>query len=211
MSPVTSELIDYYTQLLKDLDRVDDYVTNSIFWMVVRGREAPLTVADVASRLGADPDTAVPRTVLELGEHVVLEQSAHGVIVLSLNAYPSDPGIWARLTENAQAWGFWWLVNNAHELFYAADGFLVTSVNMSSFPHSLECFGSDPRALDGYLDALQALGERMKADDQAGVTPSTPYPDWETALATVEAMTGVRLDLDRFTREQQSVRARGLG
>lgn len=211
MSSVTPEMVDHYTQLLKELEQVDPYINNAMFWMVVRGRGEPLTVADVARRLGADPDTAIPRTVLELGEHVVLEQSDHGVIVLAPNAYPSDPDIWARLTENAQAWGFWWLVNNAHELFYAADGVLVTSVNMSSFPHSLECFGPAPAALDDYLGALRALGARMKADDEAGVTPAAPYPDWQTALATVEALTGVRLDLDRFTREQLSVRASGLG
>lgn len=41
------------------------------------------------------------------------------------------------------------------------------------------------------------------------MTPSAPYPEWETALATVEAMTGVRLDVDRFTRGQQWVRPLG--
>ncbi|MGV9303483.1 hypothetical protein ACWDLG_08945 [Nonomuraea sp. NPDC003727] len=210
MSPVTPEMINYYVQLRQDLGRVDPYINDAMFWMVVRGHGELLTVADVARRLGADPHAASPGTVLELGEHVVLEHSDHGVIVLAQNAYPSDPDIWARLTENAQAWGFWWLVNNAHELFYAADGVLVTSVNMHSFPHSLECFGQDPAALDDHLGALRALGARMKADDEAGVTPTTPYPDWETALATVEALTGVRLDLDRFTRKQQSVYAPGL-
>ncbi|MEV1178541.1 hypothetical protein [Nonomuraea sp. NPDC049784] len=200
-------MINYYMQLLKDLNRVDPYINDAMFWMVVRGREEPLTAADVARRLGADPGTKTPRTLLPTGEWegVVLEQSDHGVIVLADNAYPSDPDIWARLTENAQAWGFWWLANNAHELFYAADGVLVTSVNMSSFPHSLECFGQDPAALDDYLGAWRALGARIKADDQAGVTPAAPYPDWETALATVEALTGVRLDVDRFTREQLAV------
>ncbi|MEU1393599.1 MULTISPECIES: hypothetical protein [unclassified Nonomuraea] len=213
MSLVTPEMIDYYVQFCQDLGRVDPYrpVNNAMFWMVVRGRGEPLTVADVARRLGADPDTAVPRAVLELGDHVVLEQSDRGVIVLAATAYPSDPDIWARLTENAQAWGFWWLVNNAHELFYAADGVLVTSVSQISSPGGPECFGQDPTALDDYLEALRALGARMKADDEAGVTrPAEPYRDWETALATVEAMTGVRLDLDRFTRKQQSVYAPSL-
>ncbi|GAA2265245.1 hypothetical protein GCM10010149_01620 [Nonomuraea roseoviolacea subsp. roseoviolacea] len=200
MSPVTPEMIHIYERLLKELDELDPYIGNALFWMVVRGRGEPLTVADVARRLGGDPDRVLSGTVLELEEHVVLEQSDHGVIVLAQNAYPSDPDIWGRLTENAQAWGFWWLVNNAHELFYAADGVLVTSVNMHSFPHSLECFGQDPAALDGHLGALRALGARMKADDEAGVTYAGPYPDWETALATVEALTGVRLDVGRFTR-----------
>jgi hypothetical protein len=176
----------------------------------VQGRQEPLTIADVARRLGADPDTAVPRTVLELGDHVVLEQSDHGVIVLSQNAYPTDPDIWARLSENAQVWGVWWLVNAANRLFYAADGQLVTELD-TFYPEPSGCTGQSPLALDCYLGALRALADQKRADDQAGVTPSAPYPEWETALATVEAMTGVRLDIDRFTREQQSVRARGLG
>ncbi|NUW35054.1 hypothetical protein HTZ77_27020 [Nonomuraea sp. SMC257] len=174
---------------------------SAIFWMVVRGRGEPLTVADVARRLGADPGAAVSRTMLDLwDQHVLLEQSDHGVIVLSANTCPSDEDeLWTRLTENAQAWGFWWLVNNTHDLFYAADGALVTSVQQVSSPGGPECFGPDPAALDDHLGALRALGARIRADDEAGVTPEVPYPDWQTALATVEALTGVRLDVDRFT------------
>ncbi|MGW2220925.1 hypothetical protein ACWCSD_38565 [Nonomuraea sp. NPDC001684] len=107
-----------------------------------------------------------------------------------------------------QAWGFWWLANNAHELFHAADGILVTSVGQLSSPHGPECSGQDPAALDADLGALRELCARMKADDEAGVTrPAENYRDWETALATVEAMTGVRLDLDQFARKHQAVHA----
>ncbi|WP_043625885.1 hypothetical protein [Nonomuraea candida] len=208
MSPVTPEMINYYTQLLKDLERVKDGSTNALFWMVVRGREEPLTVADVARRLGADPNTAVLRTVLEPAEHAVLEQSDHGVIVLAADVYIDGPDIWARLTENAQAWGFWYLINAANRLFYAADGQLVTEVDIL-YPEPSGCWGPDPRALDSYLGALRALADQKRTDDQAGVTPPAPYPEWETALATVEAMTGVRLDVDRFARGQQWVRPLG--
>jgi hypothetical protein len=214
MSPVTPEMINYYGQLLKDLDRLDPYINNAMFWMVVRGQAEPLTATDVARRLDAGLDTAIPRTVLEPGREkvVVLEQSNHGVIVLASNAYISDPGIWARLTENAQAWGFWWLVNNTNRLFYAADGDLVTEVDVFR-PSPVECTGRNPRALDDYLGAIRALVAQREADDRAGAFDAPPYPrypHWETALATVEAMTGVRLDLDRFTRKQPSIQARGL-
>jgi hypothetical protein len=207
-------MINYYGQLLKDLDRLDPYINNAMFWMVVRGQAEPLTATDVARRLDAGLDTAIPRTVLEPGREkvVVLEQSNHGVIVLASNAYISDPGIWARLTENAQAWGFWWLVNNTNRLFYAADGDLVTEVDVFR-PSPVECTGRNPRALDDYLGAIRALVAQREADDRAGAFDAPPYPrypHWETALATVEAMTGVRLDLDRFTRKQPSIQARGL-
>ncbi|SNS46988.1 hypothetical protein SAMN05216276_101019 [Streptosporangium subroseum] len=212
MNPVTPEMIDYYTRLLKDLRQVDDYVTGAIFWMVVRGRDAPLTVADVIRRLGADPGATTPSTVPRLIDPgwAVLEQSDHGVIVMATNtAGPRKPETWARLTEAAQTWGFWWLVNNANRLFYAADGHLVTELNILR-PEPVECKGQDPRALDAYLGALRALADRKRADDRAGTYPDR-YRDWETALATMEGMTGVRLDVDRFTREQPSIHAPGLG
>src|SRR4051794_25408718 len=95
MSPVTPKMINYYVQLCQDLGRVDPYINDAMLWMVVRGRGEPLTLADVARRLGADPDTAIPCAVVELGDHVVLEQSDRGVIVLAAHAYPSDPDIWA--------------------------------------------------------------------------------------------------------------------
>ncbi|GAA2302106.1 hypothetical protein GCM10010149_59280 [Nonomuraea roseoviolacea subsp. roseoviolacea] len=214
MSPVTPDMINYYVQLLKDLDQLDLYINNAMFWMVVRGRAEPLTVTDVARRLDVDLDTAIPRTVLEPGQDkvVVLEQSDHGVIVLAANAWISDPGIWARLTENAQAWGFWWLVNNANRLFYAADGDLITELNVLHASPA-ECWGRNPRALDDYLGAIRALEAQREADDRAGAFDAPPYPrypEFETALATVEALTGVRLDLDRFTREQLSIHAPGL-
>ncbi|WP_157521590.1 hypothetical protein [Herbidospora cretacea] len=214
MSPVTPEMINYYVQLLKDLNQLDPYINNAMFWMVVRGRTEPLTVTDVARRLEVDLDTAIPRTVLEPGreEVVVLEQSDDGVVVLGSNAYIGDPGIWARLTENAQAWGFWWLVNNANSLFYAADGKLITEMNVFH-PSPAECTGRNTRALDDHLGAIRALVAQREADDRAGAFDAPPYPrypNFQTALATVEAMTGVRLDLDRFTRKQLSIQARGL-
>ncbi|MEU4829315.1 hypothetical protein [Streptosporangium sp. NPDC023615] len=207
MSPVTPETVDHYVRMLADLHRVDPHINDAMFWMVVRGRGEPLTIAEVAHRLGGDPDAAVPRTVLEVEEgHAVLEQSDHGVIVLSRNASIVDPDVWVRLSENAQAWGLWWLANSLNSLSYAADGRLVTELD-TLHPEPSECKGMDPRALDPHLEALRALADRKRADDQAGTKPSAPYPEWETSLATMEAMTGVRLDVDRFTRRQPSVRA----
>ncbi|MGC5012414.1 DUF6461 domain-containing protein [Streptosporangium sp. DT93] len=207
MSPVTPETVDHYVQMLADLHRVDPHIGDALFWMVVRGRGEPLTVADVARRLGADPGAAVPRTVPELEEgHAVLEQSDHGVIVLSRNASIVDPDVWARLSENAQVWCFWWLANSLNNLSYAADGRLVTELDVLH-PEPSECRGRDPRALDSHLRALRDLAGWKRADDQVGVSPSAPYHRWETSLATMEAMTGVRLDVDRFTRRQRSVSA----
>ncbi|MEV6864981.1 hypothetical protein AB0M44_28725 [Streptosporangium subroseum] len=71
---------------------VNRHLTGSIFWMVVRGRDAPLTVAEVVRRLGADPGATAPSTVPQLMDPgwVALEQSHHGVIVMVTNT-PWDP------------------------------------------------------------------------------------------------------------------------
>ncbi|RVX46438.1 hypothetical protein EDD27_9322 [Nonomuraea polychroma] len=214
MDPVTPEMIDYYTRLLKDLDdsaAVNDHmnVSDGMLWMVVRGREAPLTVIEVVSRLGADPGQAVPRHPLCLPDpgYVALEQTDQGVIIVAPGGCsPATPEAWAQLTNNAEAWGFWWLVNNANELFYAADGVLVTALNIL-YPQPSECTGHNPQELDAYLGALRALADQKRTDDETGERPSNHYRDWETALATMEAMSGVRLDVGRFTQEQQSVHA----
>ncbi|MET8157861.1 hypothetical protein ABZT47_15920 [Sphaerisporangium sp. NPDC005289] len=215
MSAVTPEMIDYYVGLLKDVHRLNHYVSNAMFWMVVRGRAEPLTVRDIARRLDADLDMTTLRTVLERGQErtLVLEQSDHGVIMLGYNICVSASDLWDRLTKNAQAWAFGWMVNNANELLYAADGSLVTRLNVF-WPEPEQCTGRDPRALDHHLGAIREIVARRDADERAGAFDSPPYPrypHWATALATMEAMTGARLDLDRFTRKQPSIRARGLG
>ncbi|MGJ6963448.1 hypothetical protein ACSDR0_16210 [Streptosporangium sp. G11] len=216
MDPVTPEMIEHYTRFLKDLDDLSTVQglmnTDSMFWMVVRGRDTPLTVTEVACRLGADPSTIVPRLPVDLPDtgYVALEQSEHGVILIaSVGFSPTTPEAWARLTENAQAWGFWWLINNANELCYGADGALVTRLDILH-PQLSGCTGQNPQGLEAYLGALRTLAKRKMTDDETGVPYTDQYRDWETALATVEAMSGVRLDLDRLVREQQSVYAPAL-
>ncbi|MET7463161.1 hypothetical protein [Nonomuraea sp. NPDC005501] len=63
--------------------------------------------------------------------------------------------------------------HNAHELFYAADGVLVTSVRQISSPHGPELFGQDPAALDDHLGALRALAAVSFGCAPAAVATST--------------------------------------
>ncbi|WP_067174671.1 hypothetical protein [Microtetraspora niveoalba] len=208
MSSVTGVMVAHYDELLDELRQMDPYITEAMAWVVVRGRDAPLTVDDVVSRLGGDPGTVTRRPPLPLAGDsgaAAFEQRGDDVLIVASNTYGfSRPDVLAALTEGAQAWGFWWLVNNAHELFYSADGRLITTVRIPDFDRSVPCGGENPRALDSHLDGLQALAEEKHEDDEAGDYGMT-YPDHPTALATVEAMTGVRLEASWFMREQRCV------
>ena len=53
------------------------------------------------------------------------------------------------------------------------------------------------RALTDHLGALCELHDRSMSGTHRG-----PSPDWETAMATVESLTGLRLDADWFRRPQ---------
>ncbi|GAA4071111.1 hypothetical protein [Nonomuraea soli] len=226
-SSVTSGMVDHYVGLMRDGNRVDPYFGDAMAWMVVRGRHHRLTIADVAERLGADPGKITPCLPVNMEPdpgHVALGQREENVIVWARNGW-FPPETLARVSLDAQAWGFYWLVNNANCLFYAADGDIVTELN-TLHPTPAECWGRDPRALDDHLGALWSLHKHRQdyADDDEeddeedpGVParhgiPFHSYshdPDWETGLATVEALTGVRLDIDWLTSEQASAYAPG--
>ncbi|MFG1710718.1 hypothetical protein ACFLIM_46905 [Nonomuraea sp. M3C6] len=207
MSAVTEEMVDHYSNVIRDLNFLDPYVTDALAWVVVRGRDTRLTVPEVVSRLGGDPGAITRRVPLPpKGEgEASMEQRGDNVLIFIANSYAfSQSETLAPLTENAQAWGFWWLINNAHGLFYAADGRSVTEVNLPSFDGSLPCWGRDPHALDPYLGWLRALGEQLRREDETGEY-DPPYLEREIALATVEAMSGVRLESSWFTREQDYI------
>ncbi|WP_157546077.1 DUF6461 domain-containing protein [Microtetraspora fusca] len=208
MSSVTGVMVAHYDELLDELRQLDPYITEAMAWVVVRGRDVRLTVDDVVSRLGGDSGTISRRLPLPPSADptaAAFEQRGDNVLIVASNTYGfSRPEVLAALTKDAQAWGFWWLVNNAHKLFYAADGHLVTTVQIPDFDGHLPCGGENPQALDSYLDGLRALAEEKCEDDEAG-DYGVSYPDWPTALATVEAMTGVRLEASWFMQEQLCV------
>lgn len=221
INSVTPDMVDHYVNLLRDGHRTNPYLGNSMAWMVVRGQHHRLTITELARRLGADPATIAPCVPMNLDPdpgHVVLGQREEDVFFWAPNGW-FTPRTLARVSADAQAWGFFWLVNNANGLFYAADGEVVTELNVLR-PSPEECFGRDPRALDAHLGAIRALYRQKQAEDEYDEDdpgafhelPPSPYPhdpDWETALATVEALTGVRLGLGWLTTEQPSVRASG--
>jgi hypothetical protein len=94
-----------------------------------------------------------------------------------------------RLSQDATAHEVFWLINNFNRLSNAVDGVVVTELDVL---RPQDRWGADPDALTDHLGALRDLHSRERG----------PFPDWETAMATVESLTGLGLDADWFDRPQ---------
>jgi hypothetical protein len=94
-----------------------------------------------------------------------------------------------RLSQDATHHEVFWVINNFSRLYYAVDGVVVTELDVLN---PQDRWGADPDASTDHLDALRDLRDRERG----------PLPDWETAMATVESLTGLGLDADWFERPQ---------
>jgi hypothetical protein len=200
MGGSTAATVEHYIGLLRQLREWSPYLPEALSWWVVRSRGAPLSLAEVIQRLGCVPTSITqgePRELTNLDNFsaewdpesgVYIE--ARGSVAVLVEAPPGPKSVadrLHRLSEDATVHGVFWLVNNLARVYLAADGRIVTEVDPL---RPDDTWGDDPRAIDGYLGPLRELHRR---DER-------PSPDWETAMATVEAMTGVRLTADWFAR-----------
>lgn len=150
-------------------------------WTGVRRSQAGLTVDDVLRQLGGDPGTITTYRPIDVGyddEAVFLEQHSDAVTVVRYHADNDEHDVLRRLSQDAVVHEVFWLINNFTRLCYAVDGVLVTELNALN-PHKR--WGTDPDAVTGHLSALFELRDREQV----------PWPDWETAMATVESLTGL--------------------
>jgi hypothetical protein len=187
----TPERIEHYVRMLEQLGRVSDF-GESMCWTVVRPHRARLTVEEVLRRLRGDLDTMTMCRPVEVGyddEAVFLEQRDDAVIVVRYHPDGDAEDRLRRLSEDATVHEVFWLINNFNRLSYAVDGVVVTVLDVL---RPQDRWGADPEALTDHLDTLRHLHDRERA----------PSPDWETAMATVESLTGLGLDADWFDRPQ---------
>jgi hypothetical protein len=178
--------------MFEELNGLPTAACESFCWTVVRGRDEGLTVDDVVRRLGGDPHTMTmvrPASVQYDYEAVFVESRGESVVVAGYSDRSAEEPALRALSRTATVHGVYWLINNMNRLYHAVDGVIVTQLDVLR-PH--DRWGADPDALTGHLDALYDLHERS----------SGPFPDWETALATIESLTGVRLDAEWFHRPQ---------
>ncbi|NDU75173.1 hypothetical protein GWI34_21455 [Actinomadura sp. DSM 109109] len=177
------------------LSGLSDYfsIQENLSWTVV-GR---LTVEEAIRRLHGEPDTmARPAGPIsdpeydDLTDTFFLEQRGEAVIIVGFGALTAEA--LRRLSQNTVVHSVFWLINNYNRLSYAVDGTVVTELDILN---PLDRWGTAPDALTDHLDALRALRDRP-----------TPGPDWETAMATLESLTGQRLTPDWFTHPQLLVK-----
>jgi hypothetical protein len=193
MAGPAPERVEHYVRMFEHLGNVDtcDFGEN-MCWTVVRPHQAPLTMEDVLRRLGGDAATVTTRRPVDVeydDQAVFLEQRDDAVITVRYHVDNDEEDLLLRLSQDATVHEVFWVINNFNRLYYAVDGVVVTELDVL---RPQERWGADPDALTGHLDALRDLRDREQG----------PWPDWETAMATVESLTGLRLDADWFDRPQ---------
>ncbi|MEV1320070.1 DUF6461 domain-containing protein [Micromonospora arborensis] len=190
------ERIEHYVRMFEQLSEVSADFVESMRWRVVRPHQARLTVEEVLRRLRGDPDTVTTRRPVDVGyddELVFLEQRDDTVIVVGYTVYSDEEDVLRRLSQDATVHEVFWVINNFNRLYYAVDGVVVTALDVLC---PQDRWGADPDALNDHLDALRDLRDRERG----------PWPDWETAMATVESLTGLGLDAGWFDRPQLSAK-----
>ncbi|MGR6318827.1 DUF6461 domain-containing protein [Micromonospora soli] len=178
--------------MFEQLREVSADFEESMCWTVIRPHQARLTVDDVLRRLRGDPDTMTTYRPVDVGyddDVVFLEQRGDAVIVVGYSVGSDEEDVLRRLSQDATVHEVFWLINNFNRLYYAVDGVLVTELDVLC---PQDRWGADPDALTDHLDALRDLRDRERG----------PFPDWETAMATVESLTGLGLDAGWFDRPQ---------
>jgi hypothetical protein len=192
----TGDQIKHYVQLFEELEDIPWTIGESLFWTVVR----PQTVDAVVRLVHGDPATVTTKPPVEIGwedDLVFVEQRGDAVLLVG----PSDAEIYddrrLELSRGCTVHQVFWAINNFNRLLYFVDGVLMTEIDTLS-PGERE--GTDPDALNDHLGALHDL-EALEADRGADL-------DWPTAMATMESITGLRLDADWFRRPQTLVQVK---
>ncbi|TDB83936.1 hypothetical protein E1264_26485 [Actinomadura sp. KC216] len=191
------ERIEHYVRLLDHLERTSVYCPENLCWTVIRPHRPGLAVHDVVRRLGGDPEALTTRRPADVDyedDEVFLEQRGDAVIIVAYGTATAEPEALRLLSRDATVHSLFWLINNFSLLSYLVDGELFTEVE-TLVPANRQ--GTDPEALTDHLGPLCDLRSSVVAGTLAG-----PAPDWETAMATLESLTGESLDAGWFARPQ---------
>jgi hypothetical protein len=192
----TPTQVEHYVRMFEQLRGLPSYIGETMCWMVVRPHHAPLTVDEVVRRLGGDPNTMTTCRPADVGyedDIVFVEQRGDAIIIVGFSPPTDKAEALGPLSQGATVHGVFWVINNFNRLYYVVDGVVVTELDAL---RPSDRWGSEPEALTDHLDALCDL------DSSRPGTHQGHFPDWETAMATVESLTGLRLDADWFHRPQ---------
>ncbi|MFG1851386.1 DUF6461 domain-containing protein [Actinomadura geliboluensis] len=192
MAGPSPDQIQHYVRVLDHLSRLppDPGASENLSWTVVRG--PGMTVHEAVRRLNGDPAALTAHRPAaddyDPDDALFLEQRGDAVVIVSYGTATAELDALQRLSRGATLHSVFWLINNFSRLYYLADGELITELDPLD-PQNPS--GNAPHALTDHLDALRTLRAHPG-----------PGPDWETAMATLESLTGERLDADWFTHPQ---------
>jgi len=194
-----SETIDNGRMLSDVLAYYKDLVTTGLpvamCWTVTQPLGVALTLEDVASRLGGDPDDL---EVLDLSEAyeigpndgwvLHLDQVGPAVTIFENNGFQGARSeVLRALSIDAKVHSAWWNVNAVTRFSFARQGELITAME-AGWPRA----GVRPNALDAELADLY---DAMR-------TPGL----WVAGMLTaVELRTGIRLDREWFDRPHEAI------
>ncbi|GAA1839771.1 DUF6461 domain-containing protein [Actinomadura bangladeshensis] len=193
MTGPVPEQVEHYVRMLRQLDHVSPHPAENLCWTVVRPHSADVTVRELVRRLHGDPDTVTTRrpdddSDYDFDDAVFLEQRGDAFVIVGYGTATAEADALRRLSRDATVHSVFWLINNFNRLYHLVDGVVITELDMLD---PLTRWGTDPDALTDHLGALCDLSAQ-----------DLPGPDWETAMATLESLTGQRLDADWFARPQ---------
>ncbi|MFB4310656.1 DUF6461 domain-containing protein [Actinomadura sp. GTD37] len=193
MAGPVPEQIEHYVRMLEQLLHLPVCPAESLSWTVVRPHKAGLTAQELVRRLHGDPDALTTRRPDDNSDYdfvdaVFLEDRGDVFVVVAYGAAAAEVEALQQLSRDATVHSVFWLINNYNRLYHLVDGAVITELDLLE---PLTRWGADPDALTDHLGALCDLAAR-----------TTPGPDWETAMATLESLTGQRLDAAWFARPQ---------
>jgi hypothetical protein len=201
MAGPTPGQVEQYVRMFEQLSDTPSSIGESLCWAVLRPQQGRLTVDEVVRRLHGDPDAMTSQRPADLGydyDTVFVEQRDDAVIIVGYSDASAEQDVLRRLSQCVTVHGVFWLINNFSRLHYVVDGVLVTELDVLD---PWDRSGTDPEALNDHLDALRDRHDRS----MSGTGPGA-FLDWPTAMATMESLTGLRLDADWFQRPQLSAR-----
>jgi len=193
MAGPAPEQIEHYVRMLDQLFHLPVCPGESLSWTVVRPHKPGLTAQELVRRLHGDPDALTTRrpdddSDYDFVDAVFLEDRGDVLIIVAFGTAAAEVEALQQLSRDATVHSVFWLINNHNRLYHLVDGVLITELDVLD---PLTRRGADPEALTDHLGALCDLAAQ-----------TTPGPDWETAMATLESLTGQRLDADWFARPQ---------
>lgn len=183
-----NDAIAYYTDLLARHELLSD----GLCWTVLEPLTGPLTVEDVAGRLGGDPagirelpwDAAYDLDGPYDGQVVHLAQAGPAVMMLEVNGFRGAGESAQALSDGTRVHSAYWNINAVSALTCAALGCLLVTFE-GLFPDRRQ--GLDIGALDEELDPLYTALSAPRSDFRPVI------------MAIVERRTGVRLGEDWLT------------